>query len=340
MLAIWSLVPLPFLNPGGTSGSLQFTYCWSLAWRILSITFLACEIECNCVVVWAFFGIAFLWDWNENWPFPVLWPLRSFPYLLANIECSTFRASSFRIWNSSTGIPSPPLVLFVVILPKAYLTSHSRMSGSRWVITPLWYWTYLVAQMVKRLPTTWETQVQSLAWKHPLEKEMATHSKHCDITIHLLVLLGHLLVQVTEWNLSPSYLASPSPFCWLPVDTVSCEGFFCWASDAWGSRACGWSIRTSEDLIEEPEYTGMLSHFSCVGFLATLWTVAHQAPLSMGYPRQEYWSGLPCLPPGNLPDPGIEPTSLMSPASAGGVFTTSATWEAHMICGTKEAVIC
>ena len=39
--------------------------------------------ECNCVVVWSFFGIAFLWDWNENWPFPVLWPLLSFPYLLA-----------------------------------------------------------------------------------------------------------------------------------------------------------------------------------------------------------------------------------------------------------------
>ena len=39
--------------------------------------------ECNCVVVWAFFGIAFLWDWNENWPFPVLWPLLSFPNLLA-----------------------------------------------------------------------------------------------------------------------------------------------------------------------------------------------------------------------------------------------------------------
>ena len=39
--------------------------------------------ECNCVVVWAFFGIAFLWDWNENWPFPVLWPLPSFPNLLA-----------------------------------------------------------------------------------------------------------------------------------------------------------------------------------------------------------------------------------------------------------------
>ena len=39
--------------------------------------------ECNCVIVWAFFGIAFLWDWNENWPFPVLWPLMSFPNLLS-----------------------------------------------------------------------------------------------------------------------------------------------------------------------------------------------------------------------------------------------------------------
>ena len=58
--------------------------------------------ECNCAVVWTFFGIAFLWDWNEKLPFPVLWPLLSFPDLLAT-ECSTFTASSFRIWNSSTG---------------------------------------------------------------------------------------------------------------------------------------------------------------------------------------------------------------------------------------------
>ena len=93
--------------------------------------------ECNCAVVRAFFGIAFLWDWNENWPFPVLWPLLSFPNSW-HIECSTFTTSSFRIWNSSTGIPSAPLALFIVMLSKAHLTSHSRMSGSRWVITPSW----------------------------------------------------------------------------------------------------------------------------------------------------------------------------------------------------------
>ena len=57
---------------------------------------------------------------------------------LTGIECSTFTPLSFRIWNSSAGLPSPPLVLFIVMLPKAHLTSHSRTSGSRWVITALW----------------------------------------------------------------------------------------------------------------------------------------------------------------------------------------------------------
>ena len=55
----------------------------------------------------------------------------------------------------------------------------------------------------------------------------------------------------------------------------------------------------------------VLSH---VQLFTTLWTVAHQAPLSMGFPRQEYWSGLPFPPPGFLPDPGMEPVSLVSPA--------------------------
>ena len=71
-----------------------------------------------------------------------------------------------------------------------------------------------------------------------------------------------------------------------------------------------------------------ISCFSCVQFFATLWTVAHQAPLSMEFSRQEYWSGWPCPPPGGLPDPGIEPMPLMSPALVLRFFTTSATWEA------------
>ena len=72
----------------------------------------------------------------------------------------------------------------------------------------------------------------------------------------------------------------------------------------------------------------MLSRFSHVCLFATLWSVDRQAPLSIGFSRQEYWSGLPCHSPGNLPSQGIEPASLMSPALAGRFFTTSATWEA------------
>ena len=93
--------------------------------------------ECSYGAVWAFFGIAFIWDWNENWPFLVLWPLLSFPNLLA-YWVQHFYSSIFYDLKCSTGIPSPPLALFVVMLPKAHLTSRSKMSGSRWVITPSW----------------------------------------------------------------------------------------------------------------------------------------------------------------------------------------------------------
>ena len=118
-LNIWKFTVHILLKPGLETFEHYFTSIWD---------------ECNCVVVWAFFGIAFLWDWNENdlfqscghcWVFQIGW----------HIECITFTASSFRIWNSLTGILSPPLALFVVMLPKAHLTSHSRMSGFRWVIT-------------------------------------------------------------------------------------------------------------------------------------------------------------------------------------------------------------
>ena len=135
ILAVWYLVPLP-LYPVCTSGSpvhillksslKDFEYNLSSMWN-----------ECSCMVVWTFFGIAFLRDWTETdfcqscaycWVFQICW----------HIECSTFTASSFRISNSSAGIPSPPLALVRVMLPQAHLTSHSRMSDSRWVTTPSW----------------------------------------------------------------------------------------------------------------------------------------------------------------------------------------------------------
>ena len=136
MLAIWSLVPLPFqiqlvhleglghvlLKPIGK----DFEHYLASMWN-----------KSNCMVVWTFFGTVLLrigmkMDLFQScglcWVFQICW----------HIECSTLTASSFRIWNSSAEIPSPPLALFIVMLPKAHLTSHSRMSGSRWVITPSW----------------------------------------------------------------------------------------------------------------------------------------------------------------------------------------------------------
>ena len=70
----------------------------------------------------------------------------------------------------------------------------------------------------------------------------------------------------------------------------------------------------------------LLSHFSHVQLCATIWTIARQGPLSVGFSRQEYLSGLPCPPPGDLPNPGIEPMSLMSPVLAGEFFITSCTY--------------
>ena len=69
-----------------------------------------------------------------------------------------------------------------------------------------------------------------------------------------------------------------------------------------------------------------VNRFSCVRLFMTLWIVAHQAPPSMGFFRQEYWSGLPFPPPGDLPDPGIKPMSL---ALAGGFFTTELPGKQH-----------
>ena len=93
------------------------------------------------------------------------------------------------------------------------------------------------------------------------------------------------------------------------------------------------------DLLEAPKEViclkdlekTLLSHFSRVQLFVILWIIAHQAPLSTGFSKQEYWNGLPCSPPGDLPDPEKETVSLMSPALAGGFFTTWASLVAQML---------
>ena len=109
-LNIWKFTVHILLKPGLDNFEHYFATLWD---------------ECNFVVVWAFFGIAFFGigmttdifqSCSHCWVFQICW----------HIECSTFTASSFRIWNSSIGIPSLPLALFIVILPKAHLTLHSK----------------------------------------------------------------------------------------------------------------------------------------------------------------------------------------------------------------------
>ena len=80
----------------------------------------------------------------------------------------------------------------------------------------------------------------------------------------------------------------------------------------------------------------VLRCFSHARLFVTLRTIACQAPLSMGFSRQEYWSGLPCPPPGDLPDSRIKPKSCVSPALAGRFFSTSATWEALSLSTTSD----
>ena len=137
MLAIWSLVPLPFLNPAWTSGSSQFMYCWSLAWRILSITLLVCEMRAivhqfEHSLALSFFGIGMKTDLFQScghcWVFQIC----------QHIECSTFKASSFR--NSKRFLSIQKMIEL------CYLYQRKT------VITTGW-WTLLVGR--KLLCKTW-----------------------------------------------------------------------------------------------------------------------------------------------------------------------------------------
>ena len=121
-LNIWKFMARVLLKPGLENYEHYFASVWD---------------ECNCSVVWTFlalpfFGIGMKTDLFRScghcWVFQICW----------HTECTPFTASSSRIWNSSTGIPPTPLALSIVMFPKAHLTSLSRMSGSRWVIIPLY----------------------------------------------------------------------------------------------------------------------------------------------------------------------------------------------------------
>ena len=145
--------------------------------------------------------------------------------------------------------------------------------------------------MVKNLPAVQETWVQSLGWEDPLEAGMATHS---------VILAWRFPMDRGAW--------------WATVHGVT-------------KNQTDWPTQHSTDTeitnhCKAPLSSGLLllsSHFNHVWLFVTLWTIACQVPLSMGFPRQEYCSRLLFSSPGDLPSPGIKPTS---PALAGRFYTT------------------
>ena len=129
MLAIWYMVPLPFLKPAWTwkftvhvllkPGLENFKHYFSSMWD-----------ECNCGVVWAFFGIAFLWDWNENWPFPVLWPQKG-----ANSISYFFIIRTSRFWRQVAGKSVHVECLLVttpLLCPLCAISLHSKHWFGLW----------------------------------------------------------------------------------------------------------------------------------------------------------------------------------------------------------------
>ena len=91
----------------------------------------------NCSVAWTFFNTVLLGNWDEDWPFPVLWSLLAFPNFLT-YWVEHFNTIIFQVLNSFVGILSPPLALLAAVLFKTHWSSHSRISGSEWETTPLW----------------------------------------------------------------------------------------------------------------------------------------------------------------------------------------------------------
>ena len=198
------------------------------------------------------------WSFGHCWVFQICW----------HIEYNAFTASSFKIWNSSTGIPSPPLVLFIVMLSMAYLTSHSRMSGCRSMTTPSW------------LSGSWRSFLYSSS-----------------------VYFYHLFL-ISSASVRPiPFLSFIQPiFAWnVPlVSLIFLKRSLVFPILLFSSISLHWSLRKA--------FLGLFCH---VQLFATLWTVTHQIPLSMGVSRQEYWNGLPCASSGILPTKGSN-TCLLS----------------------------
>ena len=192
------------------------------------------------------------------------------------MECSTLTALSLRIWNSSTGIPSPPLALFVVMLPKAHLTSLSRMSGSSWLTIPSWLsgslrqlgvnsWSLLFL-----MQCCWNSQLW-VFWVICLRVLVSCSWGSC---------LRSFRYYCFTWVLLP--------FRYINQRKVSLDRKGRNRGKEMGflgnlDLVCSFSVKISHAL--------EVSVNACMLSPVDPWTAAHQAPLSPGFPRQEYWNG-------------------------------------------------
>ena len=195
----------------------------------------------------------------------------------------------------------------------------------------------VVAQMAKRLPTMRETQVQSLGWEDLLEKEMAIHSSTLAWKIPWMEEPGRLQSTRSQ-EVGHNWVTFTHSFIKLRTTLFNIhsspslweEGMVLMHWSTWNSSFSALCIMHalciyifSEILLSKVLTTNSLPSFACACVLSRLthirlfvtpWTLTCQAPLSMGFSRQEYWSGLLWPPSGALPDSGIEPVSPTSPA--------------------------
>ena len=180
------------------------------------------------------------------WVFQICW----------HIECSTFIASSFKIWNISTGIPSPLLALFVVMLPKAHLTSHSRMSDSRWVITPLWLsgsWFFFFSVYSCHLFLISSASVQSIPFPSFIEPIFAWN-----IPFASLIFLRYLVFPILlfssislHWSLRKAFL-SPLAVLWNSAFKWVYLSFSPLASNIYNPFTNIWQYGIMENMVGQP----------------------------------------------------------------------------------------
>ena len=230
---------------------------------------------------------------GHYWVFQICW----------HIEWSTLIASSFRIWESSAGILSPPLALFTVMLPKAHLTSCPRISGSRWLTTPLclsrslWpflysfsvysYYPFLISSASVRSLLFMSFIMPIFAWNVPLVSLIFWRRS----LVFPILLFSYISLHCSLAAAAAAKLLQSCPTLWDPIDGSPPGSPIPGILQA---RTLEWAAISFSNAWKGKVKVKSLSH---VWLLATPWTAAYQAPPSMGFSRQEYWSGVPLPSP-------------------------------------------